>query len=142
MTVDESSSESFTDSGNDATSIQERDGSSSWASMKLRSTDDVDELAAQISDVTNLGEDDTLDDIPLFDPVEQHDDLKQIYGIGAVTEKSLNQLGITSYSQLAELERHDIATITEALEIVPGRIERDDWVGSARRQLEDVLEEL
>jgi len=152
MTVDESSTDSAIDSLSDATSRQERESSSSWASVKLRSTDDVDELdhvveiddelAAQISDVTNLGEDDTLDDIPLFDPVEQHDDLKQIYGIGAVTEKSLNQLGITSYSQLAELERHDIATITEALEIVPGRIERDDWVGGARRQLEDVLEEL
>ena len=27
-----------------------------------------------------------------------------------MTEKALNQLGITSYSQLAELQRHDIET--------------------------------
>lgn len=77
-----------------------------------------------------------------FEPVEHRDDLKQIFGIGPVTEKALNDLGITSYSQLAELESHQIEKIAGALEIVPGRIERDDWVGNARRQLEDVLEEL
>lgn len=77
-----------------------------------------------------------------FGPVDQHDDLKQIFGIGPVTEKALNELGITSYSQLAELQRHDIETIAQALQIFPSRIERDDWVGNARRQLEDVLEQL
>ncbi len=78
----------------------------------------------------------------LFDPVDQHDDLQTIFGIGPVTEKGLNKLGITSYSQLAELKRHDIERIASALEIVPGKIERENWVGNARRQLEDVLEEL
>lgn len=77
-----------------------------------------------------------------FDPVERKDDLQQIFGIGPVTEKALNDLGITSYSQLADLKSHEIEKIAGALEIVPGRIERDDWVGNARRQLEDVLEEL
>ncbi len=79
---------------------------------------------------------------PLFDPVEQHDDLKQIFGIGPVTEKTLNKLGITAYSQLAELKQHDIEKIADALQIFPGRIERDNWVGSARSQLEEVLEDL
>lgn len=79
---------------------------------------------------------------PIFDPVDQHDDLKQIFGIGPVTEKTLNKLGITAYSQLAELKQHDIEKIAEALQIFPGRIERDNWVGSARTQLEEVLEDL
>ena len=78
----------------------------------------------------------------LFTPVDQHDDLKQIFGIGPVTEKTLNKLGITSYSQLATLKQHDIDKIAEALQIFPGRIERDNWVGGARRQLEEVLEGL
>lgn len=95
----------------------------------------------------DLSDDAELIDTPadidrLFDTVDQHDDLKCIFGIGPVTEKALNQLGITSYSQLAELKRHDIETIADALQIFPSRIERDDWVGNARRQLEDVLEEL
>lgn len=78
----------------------------------------------------------------LFDSVDQHDDLQTIFGIGPITERGLNQLGITSYSQLADLKRHDIEKIANSLAIVPGKIEREDWVGNARRQLEDVLEEL
>ena len=81
-------------------------------------------------------------DAPLFDPVDHQDDLQRLFGIGPTTEKALNTLGITSYSQLAELERHEIEKIADALQIVPERIEKDDWVGNARRQLEDVLEQL
>ncbi len=77
-----------------------------------------------------------------FEPVERHDDLQQIVGIDPLTEKALNDLGITSYAQLARLKHHEIETIANALKIVPARIESDDWVGNARRQLEDVLEEL
>lgn len=97
------------------------------------------EVDRQLDDLLLDG---SSDKSSLFDPVEQHDDLKQIFGIGPLTEKALNDMGITSYSQLADLQSHDIETIAEALQIVPGRIERDDWVGNARRQLEDVLEEL
>lgn len=79
---------------------------------------------------------------PLFRPVDRQDDLKRLFGIGPVTEKALYALGITSYPQLAKLERPEIERIAEALDIVPERIESDDWVGNARRQLEDVLEEL
>lgn len=79
---------------------------------------------------------------PLFETVTQHDDLKQIFGIGPVTEKTLNKLGITAYSQLAELKQHDIEKIAGALQIFPGRIERDNWVGGARAQLEEMLEDL
>ena len=82
------------------------------------------------------------DVVPLFDTVDKQDDLTCIYGIGPVTEKALYDLGITTYSQLAELENQDIQTLADALKIFPGRIERDDWVGNARRQLEEVLEEL
>jgi len=85
-------------------------------------------------------DDDSLEQ--MFEPVDQQDDLKQIFGIGPVTEKTLNKLGITAYSQLAELKQHDIEKIADALQIFPGRIERDNWVGGARAQLEEVLEDL
>lgn len=78
----------------------------------------------------------------LFGAVNQHDDLQQIFGIGPLTEKALNDLGITSYSQLAKLNEHDIQKIADALDIGSARIERDNWVGNARRQLEEVLEQL
>ena len=102
---------------------------------------DIDELDI---DGFDDEDDDVLDESVemLFEPVGQHDDLQRIFGIGPITEQALNRLGITSYSQLAELQRHEIEQIADALQIYPDRIERDDWVGNARRQLEDVLEEL
>ena len=101
--------------------------------------EELEELQLQLS---NDGAHEPADLQPMFDPVEQHDDLKQIFGIGPVTEKTLNKLGITSYSQLAELKQHDIEKIADAMQIFPGRIERDDWVGGARAQLEAVLADL
>ncbi len=82
------------------------------------------------------------DEARLFEPVNQQDDLQQIFGIGPLTEKALNELGITSYSQLATLKKSEIQRIADALDIGPARIERDNWVGNARRQLEEVLEQL
>ena len=86
--------------------------------------------------------DGSSDDATLFQAVDQRDDLQQIFGIGPMTEKALNELGITSYSQLADLQQHDIQRIADALDIGATRIKRDNWVGNARRQLEDVLEQL
>ena len=101
--------------------------------------DEVIDTSELIGEIEFAGDDES--DL-LFDPVDQHDDLQTIFGIGPIFERSLNKLGITAYSQLAELKRHDIEKLAVALEIVPGKIERENWVGNARRQLEDVLEEL
>ncbi len=111
----------------------ESDARQSWASKRPAQT--------QAGTTATLNkEPDKIE--PLFEPVDQRDDLKQIFGIGPVTEKTLNKLGITSYSQLADLKKHDIEKIANALQIFPARIERDNWVGSARAQLEEVLEDL
>jgi len=109
--------------------------------------DDVMVVANELQRELDIDANDPLldgsnDSASLFEPVEHRDDLKQIFGIGPVTEKALNELGITSYSQLAELKSHEIEKIAGALSIVPGRIERDNWVGNARKQLEEVLEGL
>lgn len=65
-----------------------------------------------------------------------HDDLKRIKGIGPVMERSLNEAGIHSFAQLANLTKPEIDQLTAAIAAFPGRIEREDWVGSARRLLE------
>ena len=106
--------------------------------------DDIDDADDEFDELDDEDMDDLLDESVelLFEPVDRHDDLQRIFGIGPVTERALNRLGITSYSQLAELQRHEVEQVADALQIYPGRIERDDWVGNARRQLEDVLEEL
>lgn len=66
----------------------------------------------------------------------RHDDLKRIKGIGPVMERSLNEQGIHSFQQLANLTKPEIDQLTAAIAAFPGRIEREDWVGSARRLLE------
>jgi predicted flap endonuclease-1-like 5' DNA nuclease len=66
---------------------------------------------------------------------KRRDDLRRIRGIGPVIERSLNELGIESWEQIANLTKSDIERLTAAIAAFPGRIERDDWVGSARRLL-------
>ncbi len=62
------------------------------------------------------------------------DDLKKIYGIGPVMERTLNHLGITSFKQIMEFTRDDVERVTAAIKVFPGRIERDDWIGGAKKE--------
>jgi predicted flap endonuclease-1-like 5' DNA nuclease len=58
--------------------------------------------------------------------------LTLIDGLGLWVEERLNTLGIYTFSQISKLTHSDIETITEVLEIIPGRIELDHWVDQAR----------
>jgi predicted flap endonuclease-1-like 5' DNA nuclease len=65
-------------------------------------------------------------------PPQEVDDLKQIIGVGKVFEKTLHDLGITSYRQIAAFTVTDIARINRELKEFKGRMEQDDWVGQAK----------
>ncbi len=69
---------------------------------------------------------------PLFSAPDGKDDLKLIKGIGPVMERTLNELGVTTFKQLANFSQNDIDQVSAAIDAFPGRIERDDWVGKAR----------
>ena len=60
------------------------------------------------------------------------DDLKQISGIGPKLEGLLNEAGISRFEQIASLTPDQIADLDDILNF-RGRIERDDWVGQAKR---------
>ncbi|WP_436399484.1 hypothetical protein [Roseobacter sp. S98] len=60
------------------------------------------------------------------------DDLKKISGVGPKLEETLNGLGIWHFDQVAALKKKDIAWVDERLRF-KGRIERDDWVGQAKK---------
>jgi predicted flap endonuclease-1-like 5' DNA nuclease len=62
--------------------------------------------------------------------------LTLIDGLGLWVEERLNLLGIYTFAQISKLTHEDIETITEVLEIIPGRIEKDNWVGQARELAE------
>jgi len=76
-------------------------------------------------------EDAAAEGAPLFTaPAGDADDLKKIGGVGPVLEKKLNDLGITTYQQIAAFTDEDIAKVDDALSF-KGRIERDDWKSQA-----------
>jgi predicted flap endonuclease-1-like 5' DNA nuclease len=58
--------------------------------------------------------------------------LTLIDGLGIWVEERLNTLDIYTFSQISKLTHTDIETIEEVLELIPGRIEKDNWVGQAR----------
>lgn len=61
------------------------------------------------------------------------DDLKQIDGIGPFLEKKLNEIGVFSFEDIQNWDEDRIAEITREIAFFEGRIQKDDWVGQARR---------
>jgi F-type H+-transporting ATPase subunit gamma len=69
--------------------------------------------------------------------VLEPDDLEGVIdGIGPVIAARLAEIGITTFRQVATWTAGDIARIGEQLDF-KGRIEREDWVGQARRAHRD-----
>ncbi len=62
-----------------------------------------------------------------------HDDLKEVNGIGPKLERVLNKRGITTFSQLSKLDVGLIAEAESETIDLAGRIEREDWIGQARK---------
>jgi predicted flap endonuclease-1-like 5' DNA nuclease len=61
-----------------------------------------------------------------------HDDLKLIKGIGPAIEKTLNELGIFRFDQIAEMSEYEIDRVAQRLKGFRTRIYREDWIGQAR----------
>ncbi len=67
---------------------------------------------------------------PLFTaPSGDADDLKKINGIGPVAEGQLNEQGITTYKQIAELSAEDIQRVDDYMPFSSAQIE--DWKAQA-----------
>lgn len=69
------------------------------------------------------------------DEEQAKDDLTRIKVIGPFLEEQLNQIGIFTYQQIAEFDQATIDEVTKAIGYFPGRIEKDDWVGQAKKLL-------
>jgi predicted flap endonuclease-1-like 5' DNA nuclease len=64
------------------------------------------------------------------------DDLTRLKGIGPGLEKALRGAGVTTLAQIAAWTDADIRAIAPMLRARPERIQREDWVGNARRLLQ------
>lgn len=65
-------------------------------------------------------------------PKGETDDLTQIIGIGKVFERTLHDMGIWYFRQIAAFGPGDIGRINSELKEFKGRIEHDDWIGQAK----------
>jgi len=82
-------------------------------------TDDEDDAP----DVGEVGE---------SDEDESADNLKMIKGIGPSIEKTLNDLGICRFQQIADMSEFEIDRVAQQLRGFRSRIYREDWIGQAR----------
>lgn len=73
---------------------------------------------------------------PVAEKSDKKDDLTAIGGIGPALAKKLNFAGIVSYAQLAALTDKDIEQLEKSVIKFTGRIERDDWVGQAKKLMQ------
>lgn len=73
---------------------------------------------------------------PIFVAPKEKDDLKVIKGIGVVMERTLNDLGITTFKQLAGFKQAEVKMVIDALDESNSgfgdRINRDEWVDQAK----------
>lgn len=66
------------------------------------------------------------------EPREHRDDLKMIKGVGPAIEKTLNEMGIFNFQQIADMNEYDIGRVARRLKGFHSRIHREDWIGQAR----------
>jgi predicted flap endonuclease-1-like 5' DNA nuclease len=93
--------------------------------------DDSDQPDTLIDDDEQTVEADALvNDSEVAD--DASDDLKQIKGVGPAIEKTLNDLGIYRFNQIAEMSEYDIDRVAQQMKGFRSRIYREDWVGQAR----------
>ena len=65
------------------------------------------------------------------------DDLKLVTGIGPGLEKKLQDVGITSFEQIANLSDLQIVDLETNVVKFTGRIKRDDWIGQAEQLMKE-----
>jgi predicted flap endonuclease-1-like 5' DNA nuclease len=68
------------------------------------------------------------------------DDLKVIKGIGPVLEKSLNDLGITAYEQLAKMTIKDVTSVLASAGINTKIYDLSGWKAQAKLALKGDME--
>ena len=77
---------------------------------------------------------DLLGSIGGFDAETQTaDDLKKVNGIGPKMEEVLNSIGIYTFLQVSKMTKREYDLLDSITGSFPGRAERDDWSGQAKK---------
>jgi predicted flap endonuclease-1-like 5' DNA nuclease len=109
---------------------------------EIAATDDAEEESEASAFDAVFDEDNAAEVAPLSDvanvvdaadpPEDEQDNLRKIKGIGPAIEKTLNDLGVFRFHQIAEMSEYDIDRVAQQLKGFRSRIYREDWIGQAR----------
>ena len=89
---------------------------------------EFDEPELQAEDSTNQ----SYKDVDNLLNGDARDNLKLIKGVGPAIEKTLNEMGILRFNQIAEMSEYDIDRVAHRMKGFRSRIYREDWIGQAR----------
>ena len=89
---------------------------------------EFDEAEVQAEDSA----DQSYDDVDNLLNGDARDNLKLIKGVGPAIEKTLNEMGILRFDQIAEMSEYDIDRVAHRMKGFRSRIYREDWIGQAR----------
>ncbi|MCH9694645.1 MAG: hypothetical protein K0U72_09065 [Gammaproteobacteria bacterium] len=104
-------------------SIADADDPDPWPQVEEANDGEVDE--DEDEDEENAGTNELADN-------HSRDNLKRIKGVGPAIEKTLNELGIFRFQQIADMSEYDIDRVANRLKGFRSRIYREDWIGQAR----------
>jgi predicted flap endonuclease-1-like 5' DNA nuclease len=97
------------------------------------------EYVAETEEVAELEEETAVDEPGIVDDNQKRDNLKKIKGVGPAIEKTLNEMGIVRFQQIADMSEYDIDRVARRLKGFRSRIYREDWIGQARNYLNQNL---
>ena len=92
---------------------------------------EVSSAANIVSDTDELHVEDSWQPGGYSERPADSDELKRIKGIGPVIEKTLNELGIYQFKQIADFTSDNVAWVDKYISF-PGRIDREEWVSQAK----------
>ena len=101
---------------------------------EIAANDDLDASSSILNgtgtDLADLLEDSAV--VELESDEASSDDLQQIKGVGPAIEKTLHDLGIHSFEQIASMSEYEIDRVARELRGFRSRIYREDWIGQAK----------
>jgi predicted flap endonuclease-1-like 5' DNA nuclease/uncharacterized protein YoxC len=108
----------------DAESVAEIEGETATAS-ETEAESDLDEVEEE--------EEEEEEEDSINEPINgARDKLQAIKGVGPAIEKTLNEMGIFRFQQIADMSEYDIDRVAKRLKGFRSRIYREDWIGQAR----------
>jgi len=99
---------------------------------EVQDTDEPTEMRGHQDDPSEDADEDDAESVDDRLVPAARDNLKLIKGVGPAIEKTLNEMGIFRFNQIAEMSEYDIDRVAHRLKGFRSRIYREDWMGQAR----------